>query len=152
MALINTINIGGYAFNAYLSAQAVDATGDATLFTLPCDSTNINVGSCYSTGTYTYTVPVTGNYLLFSSISLSGLTSSHTLGTVLLYVNGSASLTFSYQNAYATAAGGTDLILSGSLIAPLTAADALTFRLRVDGGSKVVDVNAASYIAALQIM
>lgn len=55
-------------FIAYMTATQLSATGNGALFTIPFSTTWVNQGSNFNTTTYTFTVPVTGQYLMTGTL------------------------------------------------------------------------------------
>lgn len=143
MATNNAINLGRNTFSAALSATVANATGDVTAYTLICDTELIDEGSCYNNATGIYTVPVTGNYHFDLTCSLTNLQSNHTSGQIFIS-NGATNYLLYYINAYACSsdlgAAGHYVSFSGGVTIPCTAADQISFKVVVAGGSKVVDI------------
>jgi hypothetical protein len=75
------------------------ATGGGTYkcYPFPVNDVNLNIGSCWSTGTYAFTCPMTGIYYT----SYSGIVGTGTNGYYALIVNG-GNWYFSYRNSDAS--------------------------------------------------
>lgn len=52
------------AFLAYLGSTVTSVTGDGTVYTMAIDTEVFDQGADYNTGTFTFTAPVTGRYML----------------------------------------------------------------------------------------
>jgi hypothetical protein len=138
MATNNAINLGRNTFSAALSATVANATGDGTTYTIICDTELIDEGSCYNNATGIYTVPVTGNYHFDLTCALTNLQSNHTTGQILIS-NGATNYQLYYINAYACSSDHY-VSFSGGVTIPCTAADQISFKVVVAGGSKVAGI------------
>lgn len=120
---------------AYRSANIPNVSGDGTKYTLALDSTYFDVGSNYNTGTYTYTFPVTGYYLISLKVIITGLTSSHTSSQLFI---GSGS-NYSFINPWAINVPGLGCTLTNTALVGLASAgQTIQFFLQVSNGTKVV--------------
>ena len=148
----NATNYKSCTFSAHPSVQMANATGDATVAQITLDTAVINEGSHFSTVGSSYTVPFTGNYLIAMDIKLSGILNTHTVGQCTVYVDGAAALALMFFQPYNVAAGGTTLTVSGNSIFSLTAAEVLTFIVKIEGGNKVVNIEPESYVMGTFIL
>lgn len=80
-------------FSAYMSADAVDVTGDNTDYTIICDVAIVNQGSNYNTTTGEFTAPNTANYN-FSFNALAESAGNFNSSNWFLKVNGSSANQF----------------------------------------------------------
>ncbi len=143
----NPINYSLCNFVAYPSGTL---TGFGTNYKqLAFNLTMLNDESNYSTSTYTYTVPITGTYLINMEIALTGITSSYTECQYLIYVGGVSTYIVAQFNPYACASSGTTLTLPISTVVSLTAAQALTFYLYFNGSGTVISVGTSSSITGI---
>lgn len=126
-------------FCAYRNADDSNVTGGAVWYTpVVYDSEVVDRGNDFN-GTTTFAAPVTGVYYFTSSVLLSGLASSNTTGVIDFYASGGIFRTF-LINPYQMMDASGYLALQSSAIIPMTAADTVYVRVRIGGGSQVVDV------------
>jgi hypothetical protein len=126
------------AFSAYLTGTQSDVTGDATLYTVVCDATYVNLGSGYNTGTGVFTAPTAGNYQFNTTVYLEGLTIAHTEG--IIFLRGSLKdLRVNTNNYGVVAQAGTNAV-SGSFFVTMAAGETLFVTAYAANGAKVVDV------------
>ena len=126
-------------FVAYLSSSLTDVTGDGTIYTIAYDSTSVNQGTVFDTGTYTFTAPVTGNYLFTGTAVVENLGATHTQMNYLLYKNASVQYYVVSCNPYAMAnTDGSNYAFTYSIVIPLTAADTVIVLIYVATTSKTV--------------
>lgn len=75
------------AFSVYNGTNIVNTTGDGTNYTILFDTSSLNVGTGYATGTGLFTAPVAGNYLFTYSFFVT-TTSVYTAISSFLIING----------------------------------------------------------------
>jgi len=120
-------------FQAYLSANIGNVTGDGTVYTVAFNSTVANVGSSFNTGTFTFTAPVTGHYVFSGSIYWVSSATSPTTWLIQLVT------TLSTYNVYSVASSNVSngvTINSFSVIVPMTATNTAYVNLTASGGTK----------------
>lgn len=128
-------------FSAYNSAIDLNVTGDATIYTVICDTEIFDVDGNYNNATGIFTASVTGRYLFLAGTDFRGITASHTTGQMdIVTSNRTYVINFLDYAAVVSAAGV--LVLSGSIIADMDNGDTSFLNVRVRNGAKVVDVNA----------
>jgi C1q domain len=142
-----TVNSSGIAYNtkqplfcAYNANQILNVTGDGTTYTIAFDSTTINQGSVYNTGTHLFTAPVTGNYFFIFVTELIGpLTSSHTSSTIVIGSTNAKNQFYRqpYHCGYGTYGA---YCVFASTLNNMTAADTANVKVQVTGGTKVVGI------------
>lgn len=119
------MNLGKYkatgqpAFSAYLTNNITNTTGDATIYTILFDTTSLNVGTCYATGTGLFTAPVAGNYLFTFTIFIQTSSTWNNVFNTYFTVNGAAS----YKGLFQTGTQNTAQQMNSSILIPLAAND-----------------------------
>jgi len=133
------------SFYAYLSANATNVTGDATVYTIAYNTETYDQGGDFNTGTYTFTAPVTGRYYLGVCVNAEDLDaaaySQHSIN--IATSNHALIITILKPDRYETSTGTAYLSLSGSALTDMDAADTAYVILRVSGGVLSVDVQGA---------
>lgn len=130
---------GQPAFAAILGSEQANATGDGTSFTVPFNTTRLNQGTVFNTSNYTFTAPVTGQYLLTAVVGYSGRTTSAG-ETTLKFVTSNLTWVmiqnFSLANGFSAVA---------SIIADMDASDTCTLILNINSeASDVIDIQGDS--------
>ena len=135
------------AFLVTNSGTLTDVTGDNTSYTIVFGTEIFDQNADFASNTFT--APVTGRYQLSLAILIAGLTASHTILSCLLNTS-NRSYIFAYGNA-AAMRDTTDNLhgFSGSILADMDAGDTATVALRVNGGTKVVDVDTVHFSGVL---
>jgi hypothetical protein len=87
----------------------------------------------------TFTAPVDGVYLAVYSVSIGGLASNHT--RALMYINTSNRIYYVQSANTANQKNSTSMIYNVSAIMDMDANDTVSTSLRIDGGSRVVDID-----------
>jgi hypothetical protein len=121
-------------FIAYLSSDQGNVTGNNATGTVQFNTAPINVGTCFNTGTYTFTAPTTGRYLLTADFGTYGLTAAMNEGSVAFVCTGQ---TYSQLlgNVGAMRDSSGQLPVSISRIVQLTAGNTCTVSIRMSGGA-----------------
>ena len=142
-----TVNSSGIAYNtkqplfcAYNANQITNVTGDGTNYTIAFDTTSINQGTVYNTGTHLFTAPLTANYMFIFVTELIGpLLNTHT--SVAITIGSTDAKNQFYRNPYKCGYGtyGAYCIYA-STIDHMTAADTANIMVQVTGGTKVVGI------------
>jgi hypothetical protein len=123
-------------FLAYNSASDADQTGDATIYTVVCDTEVIDANADYDTGTGVFTAPVGGKYLLQFQVILSQLGGAHATHTLLIVTS---NRTYTFEDNFGTNPFA-QRSLTCSVIADMDAADTATFKIQISGSTKTVDI------------
>lgn len=125
-------------FQAYLSANQANVTGDNTIYTIPFNQTSVNIGSAFNTGTGVFTAPATGTYLFTGTVyaveggAFAGMTQSNIILTATV-------ANFNLYNVNpANTNGNSTLILPFSAIIPMTAGDTAQVDFFVGNATKTV--------------
>jgi len=124
-------------FNAYLSANVTNVTGDGTTYTIAFDSEAFDNNSNFNTSTGTFTAPVTGKYLLCGVIYTSGYLVGHNRCECALVTTGTTYFIGNQKNPFSV----TTLAFSFCAIVSLSATNTATVTVNVGGSTKDVDVN-----------
>lgn len=137
------------AFYAYLNVSDTNVTGDGTLYTFGATAGNslvelYDIGNNFNTTTATFTAPVTGYYLINAQAKLTGVTSAHTSGNMLLTMSSYTYRTNTMNPFAVYNASQGILAFTISYVAKMTAGDTLQFQINVFNGTKSIDILAAS--------
>jgi hypothetical protein len=125
-------------FSLSMTTGPTNVTGDGTAYTVVWDTELYDIGSNCSGGVFT--APVTGKYLLTTSVQLSGW-SDQTYFTPSIFTS---NRTYFGYHAGDVAEGGTNQSHPVTVIADMDAGDTATSRVSVGGGSKVIDINTSA--------
>ena len=138
------VNTSQPACSTWLLTGIADVTGDGTTYTLIFDNEPYDQGSNYDLATGIFTSPVQGLYLVTFSVTLTGITSSHTTGTITLDTassfNVNEELVF---NPFAISTGGICSFTINTVF-KLQVSGTITPKISVSGGTKVVDIQGAA--------
>ena len=132
-------------FNVYNSAALDNVTGDNTAYIIAFNTEIFDEGSNYNTGTYTFTAPVTGIYLLTFNVTLNNVDSD--VHTTIRNTIVTSNNTYSIQSdprglAWATPS---DAASTYSILVDMDANDTAYVQLTVFGSSKSVDITQNKY-------
>ncbi len=128
------------SFNAYVSGDITNATGDSTLYTIAYNAENFDIGGNFATGIFT--APVTGKYLFTHNTTVFNLTGVNEQGLIFLVTT---SLTFpmgiiNCGDARDTISGANKYGFTGSVIANMTAGDIAAVQIQIFGGAKDIGI------------
>lgn len=135
-----TVNSSQPAFSAYLSASVANVTGDGTTYKIAFNSEIFDQNSNFNTGTFEFTAPVTGKYLLCGNITTAGFLSGHTDLLIQLVTSNNNNQQLVRINPFNTIAIGNNLAISFSKIVDMDASDVSYINLIVSGSTKVVSI------------
>lgn len=130
------------ALLAFNSSTDVNVTGDGTAVTVDYDTEIFDQGSDFSADTFI--ARVTGKYLIICSAYVTGLTSSHTTGTLQLVTSNRTYLGAAFDPF--AVASTTNTPYRFSQLADMDAGDTATATITVAGGTKVVDISSGADI------
>jgi len=125
------------------SSTNSNVTGDETDYTMVFDSDIVDRNADHAHASGTFTAPVTGLYNFSCALSLGGIASNHTR-LILSVVTSNRIYYMKLLNINNSLHNSGSLAVGGSITADMDASDTALFKLRIDGGSKVVDVDDAS--------
>lgn len=137
------INTEQVAFNAHPSGTLTDVTGDGTAYTVVFATERFDQNSDFD-GTSTLTAPVTARYWLGGLIFYSGASSSETTWDLRIVTSNQTYVPSGTDNLGQSDALGQT---SGGLLVDMDAADTATIIFDVGGGTKIVDLDAASWFS-----
>lgn len=128
------------AFLAKRNSTLSNVTGDNTNYApIIFDSEIYDLNGDYNNSTGYFTAPVSGIYMFMAGLYVTGLTSSHTRGTV--YIAATPRQFYVNDMNYAAAMDSSNgLITSGCGILQLSATNTVRVGLLVRNGTKVVDI------------
>jgi len=124
------------SFNASSGAQS-NVTGDETQYQVTFGTENVDRNGDFNTNG-TFTAPVTGLYLLSANVSGGGF-SSHT--RMLNFIVTSNRTYIATAENLANTKIGTSFGFNVSCLADMDANDTAIVQVRIDGGSKVIDID-----------
>lgn len=122
-------------------STAANVTGDNTLYQVICNSEIFDIGSNYNNSTGVFTAPVTGKYLLTWSAFPYNMGAAHTTQIAVIATTARNYITSEFIWTTNTLS---QAVLSGSVIANMTAADTATFNIQVAGSTKTVGAGGTS--------
>jgi len=129
------------AFNAYLSTNQPNVTGDGTVYTIIFDTELFDQGSNYNNATGTFTAPVAGKYQFNVTVDLIATTA--TGGFINLVTTSRSYRLVAVKPSNVGTAGG-DTGLSGSIIVNMSANDTATVTAQATGTTKISAVYGTS--------
>ncbi len=126
------------AFQAYLTGNIDDVTGDGTAYIVPFDLESFDTTSGFDTGTGIFTAPATGLYVFSGNIFVYNLGATHTILLATL-VTTSATYIASICNPFLCSTL-TELSVFYNFVVAMTATDTAKVSVNVNGGTKTVGV------------
>ena len=117
-------------------ANTVNVTGDGTSHTIEFDTEVYDLNADFNTGTYTFTAPVTGKYLLSVHCRVGGLTTGFTDGNLALITSNRT-----YYNTDNQSGALHNRAFAVTVIADMDAADTAHCVVVMAGGSKTAELS-----------
>ena len=125
-------------FNAYLSANASNVTGDGTAYVVVFNAERFDVGSDFDTSTGIYTFPVEGIYVLTAVISFQEIGVAHT-SLVIQFVAAGVTQEIHTINPTVVAVGGV-YVYTAAIVIKAGAGNTAKVQVTVSGSTKTVDL------------
>ena len=119
-----------------------NATGDGTNFTVLYSSEIKDQNSDFSSGTYT--CPVTAIHSFNYNVGMHDLGAANTKGSTSIVTSNRTYRISAINTAAIRRATTDDLILTGSTLADMDAADTATTTIVIENGTKIIDIEAAT--------
>jgi len=127
------------AFYGYVGTTITNVTGDATAYTIVFGSEVYDQNADFNTGTGVFTAPVTGRYKFSASVTLEGLTTSHT--SLQLQLTGSNRSPITQKNNPGAIMNVSNVLtLNMDTFLDMDASDTASIQITVSGSTAVVDV------------
>lgn len=124
------------SFVVYLSADALNVTGDGTNYTVIWDTEVRDAGSDYDNTTGVFTASVTGQYLFCVNPNITGLLSTHTQIYVQLVTSNAT-----YLSRFTAGTNPlSNFAPALSWLVDMDSADTASVIVQVSNGTKVVDI------------
>ena len=136
-----TKNIFNYptkpAFQADLTANLSNVTGDGTGYFVPFNALSFDQGGNFNTTTGTFTAPVTGLYQLELTLQLSGVSNANNRFAMNIYTTSSNYL---YDAGKLQPDSSSRVAIHFSVLTKMNAGDTARAVIDVEGGSRVVSI------------
>jgi hypothetical protein len=128
-------------FYAWLNGDLSNVTGDDTMYSIAGTWSEItDQNADFSSGIFT--APVTGTYIFYCNISISGLSAA--FDVVRCYLQTSNRNHRYYYNGFAYVTSWPIALHNGVIIADMDASDTAQMKVCVAGGTKVIEVEGNS--------
>lgn len=137
-------NLGKYkasgqpAFSAYKSSTTTNATGNGVAYTVLFDTVVFDLNSNYTSGSGTFTAPVTGKYLLTFSVATSAYTAQNT-GTMNIVTTARTYVANTF-NWFVLAATTNQVDQTMTVLADMAAGDTATCTVTLFASTQTVSV------------
>lgn len=136
-----------------LPAGQSNLTGDGSEYKLVLNNAVVNEGNCFNVVDYSYTIPQTGSYSVWSSITVNDMGVSHTALFYYIYVNNIKTFTtFQCNPANMRPTSSNALVLGSSIIMPFNLNDVLTFYVQVNGVAKTISLTSLSHVGIQKVI
>lgn len=121
------------ALQAQRGTDQFNVTGDGTVYMVPNNIEVFDVGGNYNTGTFTFTAPVTGKYVLSIYTVVNFLNSNHSANLIDIVTSNRTFNGEQYANVVVVPEGRLGPL--ATVLTDMDAADTATSQLTVSGGS-----------------
>lgn len=128
------------SFLATQSAAVNNVTGDGTVYTIINDNVVYDVGSNYNNATGVFTAPVTGKYLFIMSAWFANVDVAGTQGSIQIQTT-ARRFVANAVNAANVRNNLSQMVLSMSCIAPMTAGNTAVAQMIITNQAKTVTAN-----------
>jgi len=134
------VNTGQPCFNAVLTSDQDDVTGDDILYSITGAiwTEIIDQGNNFSNGTFT--APVDGQYQLSGIVSITGLLDAHSFGEIKLKTSNRSYMLF-YGDPYTLQDGNWKILINFSLTVDMDENDTAYLTVKIYNGLRVIDVD-----------
>lgn len=130
-------------FIAYNNAQLPNVTGDGTLYTLPFNQVDANIGGHYNPATGVFTAATTGLYFFNIVLVTVGFNAAHNDFNIRLLTTTANWYLVQLKPLDIISIGGY-IILTGSVEVLMNAGNTARFQVQVVGGTKAIDIQIGS--------
>ena len=145
-AITTPLNPG---YVSHVNSEITNVTGDETNYTIQMSADIVDRGADNAHATGIFTAPVVGLYNFSCALSLGGIASNHTR---LILTGTSSNRTYYVKTLLIDDIDSSgSLGINASMTVDMDASDTFFWTLRIDGGSKVVDLQDTSRISGFLI-
>ncbi len=137
------------SFNVKLTSADTNLTADDNFQTILFNSEQFDIGSNFDTGTYTFTAPVDGKYILTVNLYIGDLDTDHNYFQARLNCSNSDLFATLDPGVLASNPVYWHLVMSG--VMDMDANDTAVVDIRISGGASTTDIFDNSYFTGMLI-